>query len=210
MGAYAEAYRRSLAEPDAFWLAAARTISWTKPPERALDDAHPPFYRWFPGAELNTSYNALDRHVEAGRGGQAALIWDSPVTGQQRTYTYEELRDTVARFAGALSSLGVTKGDRAVVAQRDPLAVSRGDMAVERVLARVDHPVDEPTVKGSGRRVEDRLRRRPPVDALGSVGPKTLRVRDAALESVPVRRHEHIIALGQPLPPGHVYKIPQP
>nr|WP_206792665.1 propionyl-CoA synthetase [Amycolatopsis sp. MtRt-6] len=115
MAAYSEAYRRSLTEPDAFWLAAAESISWTKPPERALDDSNPPFYRWFPGAELNTSYNALDRHVEAGRGGQAALIWDSPVTGRQRTYTYEELRDTVARFAGALHSLGVTKGDRVIV-----------------------------------------------------------------------------------------------
>jgi propionyl-CoA synthetase len=92
MGAYSEAYRRSLAEPDAFWLAAAESISWTRPPRRALDDANPPFHRWFPDAELNTSYNALDRHVEAGRGGQAALIWDSPVTGRQRTYSYEELR----------------------------------------------------------------------------------------------------------------------
>ncbi|WP_410564592.1 propionyl-CoA synthetase [Amycolatopsis sp. cmx-4-61] len=115
MGAYSEAYRRSLAERDAFWLAAARSISWTRAPQRALDDTRPPFYRWFPDAELNTSYNALDRHVEAGRGGQAALIWDSPVTGQARTYTYEELRDTVARFAGALGSLGVTKGDRVIV-----------------------------------------------------------------------------------------------
>jgi propionyl-CoA synthetase len=115
MSAYSEAYRRSLAEPEAFWLAAAEKISWTKAPERALDDSNPPFYRWFPDAELNTSYNALDRHVEAGRGDQAALIWDSPVTGQQRTYTYEELRDTVARFAGALSSLGVTKGDRVLI-----------------------------------------------------------------------------------------------
>ncbi len=115
MGAYSEAYRRSLAEPDAFWLAAAKTITWTKAPERALDDTNPPFYRWFPDGELNTSYNALDRHVEAGRGGQDALIWDSPVTGQQHTFTYEQLRDEVARFAGALGSLGVTRGDRVIV-----------------------------------------------------------------------------------------------
>ncbi|WP_326957669.1 propionyl-CoA synthetase [Amycolatopsis sp. NBC_01286] len=115
MGAYSEAYRRSLAEPDAFWLEAAKTITWTKTPERALDDTNPPFYRWFPDGELNTSYNALDRHVEAGRGGQDALIWDSPVTGQQHTFTYEQLRDEVARFAGALSSLGVTHGDRVIV-----------------------------------------------------------------------------------------------
>lgn len=115
MGAYSEAYRRSLAEPDAFWLEAAKTITWTKAPERALDDTNPPFYRWFPDGELNTSYNALDRHVEAGRGGQDALIWDSPVTGQQHTFTYEQLRDEVARFAGALGSLGVTHGDRVIV-----------------------------------------------------------------------------------------------
>ncbi len=115
MGAYSEVYRRSLDEPEEFWLEAAKAISWTRPPTRALDDSNPPFYRWFPDGELNTSYNALDRHVEAGRGGQAALIWDSPVTGSQRTYTYAELRDEVARFAGALSSAGVTQGDRVII-----------------------------------------------------------------------------------------------
>ena len=115
VGAYSEAYRHSLDEPEEFWLEAARAVDWTRPPTHALDASNPPFYRWFPDGELNTSYNALDRHVEAGRGDQAALIWDSAVTGSQRTYSYRELRDEVARFAGALTSAGVTRGDRVIV-----------------------------------------------------------------------------------------------
>ena len=115
MGAYSEAYRNSLDEPEEFWLEAARAVDWTRPPTHALDASNPPFYRWFPDGELNTSYNALDRHVEAGRGDQAALIWDSAVTGSQRIFSYRELRDEVARFAGALTSAGVTRGDRVIV-----------------------------------------------------------------------------------------------
>ncbi|HWD01934.1 MAG TPA: propionyl-CoA synthetase [Amycolatopsis sp.] len=115
MGAYAETYQRSLADPEGFWLEAARAIDWTKPPTKALDATREPFYRWFPDGELNTAYNALDRHADGGRGGQPALIWDSPVTGQKRRYTYSELRDEVATFAGALKSLGVTKGDRVIL-----------------------------------------------------------------------------------------------
>ena len=84
-------------------------------PGRILDDTNPPFYRWFPDAELNTCANALDRHVEGGRAEQAALIYDSPVTGSQRRYTYGELLDETARFAGVLRDLGVRKGDRVVV-----------------------------------------------------------------------------------------------
>ena len=82
---------------------------------RVLDDTNPPFYRWFPDAELNTCANALDRHVADGRAEQPALIYDSPVTGSQRTYTYAELLDETARFAGVLRGLGVGKGDRVVV-----------------------------------------------------------------------------------------------
>ncbi|WP_433156952.1 propionyl-CoA synthetase [Kribbella sp. CA-247076] len=115
MGAYQDDYRRSLDDPEAFWLDAADAISWTRPPSRALDDSGAPLYRWFPDAELNTSYNALDRHVEAGNGDRTALIYDSPVTASQRTLTYQELRDEVAVFAGALASLGVGKGDRVIV-----------------------------------------------------------------------------------------------
>jgi propionyl-CoA synthetase len=115
MGAYDESYRRSLDDPEGFWLEAAGAISWTTPPTRALDSSRAPLYRWFPDAELNTSYNALDRHIEAGHGDRTALIHDSPVTATKRTLTYQQLRDDVAVFAGALTSLGVGKGDRVIV-----------------------------------------------------------------------------------------------
>jgi propionyl-CoA synthetase len=112
MGAYSDAQRRSLTDPDAFWLAAAAAIDWEKPPVRALDASNAPFYRWFPDATMNTCHNALDRHVDNGR---TALIYDSPVTGTQASFTYRELRDEVAVFAGALAGLGVHKGDRVII-----------------------------------------------------------------------------------------------
>ncbi|GAA0956381.1 propionyl-CoA synthetase [Kribbella koreensis] len=115
MGAYEDSYRRSLADPEGFWLEAAGAITWTRPPTRALDDSAAPIYRWFPDGELNTSYNALDRHIEAGLGDRTALIYDSPVTDYTRSYTYAELRDEVALFAGALRDQGVGKGDRVIV-----------------------------------------------------------------------------------------------
>ncbi|HET9143072.1 propionyl-CoA synthetase [Actinophytocola sp.] len=115
MGSYREAYRQSLADPETFWLAAARAIDWETPPTRALDDAAAPLYRWFPDGRLNTCHNALDRHVEAGNGERTALIYDSPLTGTKAAYTYRELRDKVARFAGVLAGLGVTAGDRVII-----------------------------------------------------------------------------------------------
>ena len=114
-GRSAEVHARSLSDPESFWAEAAEAIHWTKRWERVLDASNPPSYRWFTGGELNTCYNALDIHVERGRGDQPALIYDSPVTVSKRTYTYSELRDEVARFAGVLAGLGVGKGDRVVV-----------------------------------------------------------------------------------------------
>ncbi|MGY4711086.1 propionyl-CoA synthetase [Mycolicibacterium sp. CBM1] len=115
MGAYRRLFDASVADPAEFWAQAARAVTWTRAPQRILDDSNPPFYRWFPDAELNTCANALDRHVTGGRAGQAALIYDSPVTGTKRAYTYRELRDETACFAGALRDLGVGKGDRVVL-----------------------------------------------------------------------------------------------
>lgn len=115
MGGYQDQFNASLSDPAAFWANAAKAVTWTREPQRILDDSNPPFYRWFPDGELNTCANALDRHVEGGRADQPALIYDSPVTGTQRTYTYRELLDETARFAGALRGLGVGKGDRVVV-----------------------------------------------------------------------------------------------
>ena len=114
-GAYESAYRRSIEDPDGFWGEAAAAIDWITPPTTVLDDTNPPFYRWFTGATLNTCFNALDRHVAAGRGDQVALYYDSPVTGTKSGFTYSELLDRVSRFAGALASLGVEKGDRVVI-----------------------------------------------------------------------------------------------
>jgi propionyl-CoA synthetase len=112
---YQETYRASMADRERFWLTAAELLDWEVAPTRALDASAPPFYRWFPDGRLNVSYNALDRHVHAGRGEQAALIYDSPVTGGKRTYTYAQLRDEVAVFAGALRELGVVAGSLVVI-----------------------------------------------------------------------------------------------
>ncbi|BBY75710.1 propionyl-CoA synthetase [Mycolicibacterium parafortuitum] len=115
MPGYRDLFDASITDPAAFWGQAADAVTWIREPDRVLDDSNPPFYRWFPGAELNTCANALDRHADGGRGDQPALIYDSAVTDTKRTYTYAELRDQTARFAGALRGLGVGKGDRVVI-----------------------------------------------------------------------------------------------
>jgi propionyl-CoA synthetase len=115
MGRYADAFRRSLDDPQGFWGEAAKAIDWYTEPGVVLDASSPPFYRWFPGGVLNTCFNALDRHVRDGRGGQAALIYDSPVTGTVRRFSYARLLGEVARFAGALRGLGVAAGDRVII-----------------------------------------------------------------------------------------------
>ncbi|HET8658066.1 MAG TPA: propionyl-CoA synthetase [Micromonosporaceae bacterium] len=115
MGRYADAFRRSIADPDGFWGEAAKAIDWYRPPTVVLDRSNEPFYRWFSDGRLNTCFNALDRHVAGGRADQPALVYDSPVTGSKRSFTYRELRDEVARLAGALRNLGVVAGDRVVI-----------------------------------------------------------------------------------------------
>ena len=121
MGTFETVYRRSVEDPDGFWGEAAEAIHWERRPARVLDDSRAPFYRWFSGGVLNTCFNALDRWVDGGagidrlRGDQLALIYDSPVSGTIARYTYRELRDAVARFAGALSTFGVQCGDRVVI-----------------------------------------------------------------------------------------------
>jgi propionyl-CoA synthetase len=115
MGKYDEVFKRSIEDPNGFWGEAAEAISWYKKWDKVLDDSKAPFYRWFVGGELNTCYNALDRHVEGGRADQLALIYDSPVTDQVQKFTYRELRDIVSRFAGGLRGLGVSKGDTVII-----------------------------------------------------------------------------------------------
>ncbi len=105
----------SLQDPEQFWAEQAQHLDWDKPWDQVLDSSRAPLYRWFAGARLNTCHNALDRHVDGGRAEQVALIYDSPLTDTVQKYSYRELRDRVARFAGALVARGVEKGDRVVV-----------------------------------------------------------------------------------------------
>src|SRR4051812_40499584 len=115
MGKYAETYAGWKKDPVGFWAAAAKAIDWDEPPTAVFDPKAGVYGRWFVGAKCNTCFNALDRHVAAGRGAQAAIIYDSPVTGVKRTITYGELLDEVATFAAVLSDIGVGKGDRVII-----------------------------------------------------------------------------------------------
>lgn len=110
-----QSYAESIDDPEAFWARAAEELAWSKPWDAVLDQSNPPFCRWFAGGELNTCYNAVDRHVVAGRGDQIALIYDSPVTDSKKRFTFREVRTEVARLAGALSGLGVGRGDTVVI-----------------------------------------------------------------------------------------------
>ena len=112
---YREHYLKSLEDPDGYWGKAAGRLVWSRPWDRVLDASDAPYYAWFTGGEINSCYNALDRHCENGRGAQAALIYDSPVRDRVETFSYDELRDTVARCAGALRAGGVEQGDRVVI-----------------------------------------------------------------------------------------------
>jgi propionyl-CoA synthetase len=115
MSRYDEIYAKWKADPQGFWAEAASAVDWFKPCAKVFDEGAGQYGRWFPGALCNTAYNCLDRHVEAGRGGAPALIYDSPVTNTKRTYSFSELRDEVASFAAVLAGLGVGKGDRVVI-----------------------------------------------------------------------------------------------
>ena len=115
MSKFDEVYNRSLADPEGFWSEAAEAIHWEKKWDTLIDDSDPPFYRWFAGAECNTCYNAVDRHVEEGRADQLAVIYDSPITGGKKTFTYRELQTEVAKCAGVLRKHGVGKGDPVIV-----------------------------------------------------------------------------------------------
>jgi propionyl-CoA synthetase len=163
--AYQETYDRWLSDPERFWAEAAEAIHWDRKWDRVLDDSRAPLYRWFSGGLLNTCYNALDVHVASGRAEQPALIYDSPVTGTVRTYTYRALLDEVARFAGALVESGVGQGDRVVIympmvpeAVVAMLACARigavhsvvfGGFASHELAARIDHATPKLIVSAS-------------------------------------------------------------
>ncbi|MCG6884887.1 MAG: propionyl-CoA synthetase [Silicimonas sp.] len=162
---YADVYNGWKADPEGFWMEAAKAIDWDTPPSRALDDSNAPLYEWFTDARVNTCWNAVDRHVEAGRGDQVAIIYDSPITGAKRNITYSELRDKVARLAGALSAKGVAKGDRVIIympmvpeALEAMLACSRlgaihsvvfGGFAANELAVRIDDCAPKCVIAGS-------------------------------------------------------------
>jgi len=112
---YPEVYARWLEDPTRFWAEAAEAVDWYRAWDAVLDDSRPPFYRWFRGGLVNSCHNALDRHVDGGRADQDALIYDSPVTSTVQRFTFRQLRDEVARFAGVLTQLGVRRGDRVII-----------------------------------------------------------------------------------------------
>ena len=112
---YRDVYNGWKADPEGFWMQAAEAIDWDQKPSKALDDSRAPLYEWFTDGLVNTCWNAIDRHVEAGRGDQVAVIYDSPITGNKRKITYRELQENVARLAGSLAGRGVSKGDRVII-----------------------------------------------------------------------------------------------
>jgi len=148
------------------WKEAAEAIDWHKKCDRILDDSNPPFYRWFPDGELNTCFNALDRHVRDGRGDQNALIYDSPVTGTVASFTYRQMLDQVAVFAGALRGIGVGRGDTVIIympmipeAVVAMLACARlgaihsvvfGGFAASELALRIDHAKPRVIISASG------------------------------------------------------------
>jgi len=115
MPRYADVYQQSIESPERFWARAADDIEWIRRPRAILNAADPRYPSWFPGAMLNTCYNAVDLHVVAGHGERTALIYDSAMTGEVRSYRYADLQREVARLAGTLLSLGVERGDRVLI-----------------------------------------------------------------------------------------------
>ena len=112
---YNDIYRKSIQNREEFWKNISEDIFWYKKPTKILNSNNPPFYKWFEDGETNTCYNALDLHIDEGRGDKLAIIYDSPITGTKKNITYSELRDKVALFAGALKNQGVIKGDRVII-----------------------------------------------------------------------------------------------
>ncbi len=162
---YANVYGAWKNDPEGFWMDQARAIDWVTPPTKALDDSKAPLYRWFTDAEVNTCYNAVDRHVENGSGDQAAIIYDSPVTDTKRKITYAELQTRVASLAGALRAKGVEKGDRVIIympmipeALEAMLACARlgaihsvvfGGFAANELAVRIDDATPKAIIAGS-------------------------------------------------------------
>ncbi|WPD21967.1 MAG: propionyl-CoA synthetase [Candidatus Electrothrix scaldis] len=166
MEKYQDIFEKSLNHPEEFWAEAAEAIDWYKKWDTVLDSSDLPFYRWFQGGELNTCYNAVDRHVENGHGERTAIIYDSPVTETVRRVSWSELRDQVALLAGALQKQGAQKGDTVIIympmipeALVAMLACARlgvvhsvvfGGFAADELAIRIDHAQPKMILCASG------------------------------------------------------------
>ena len=112
---FSEVYSNSIKNPEEFWRNISDDIFWFKKPSKILNKSNPPFYKWYEDGITNTCYNALDIHIDNGRGDRTALIYDSPITENKNKFTYKELKAKVSKFAGALQNQGITKGDRIII-----------------------------------------------------------------------------------------------
>lgn len=162
---YQEIYDNWKINPEAFWMEAAKAVSWDKEPTKALFDENAPIYEWFKDGEINTCYNAVDRHVDAGNGDRVAIIYDSPITGSSAKITYSELQEKTASLGGALQAQGVCKGDRVIIympmvaeALIAMLACSRigavhsvvfGGFAAAELATRIDDATPKAIIAGS-------------------------------------------------------------
>lgn len=166
MTSFDAVFQSSIDNPEEFWGEAAKGITWYKWCDKVLDDSNPPFYRWFKGGKMNTCFNAVDRHVDDGRGDQPAIIYDSPVTNTIQKITYKELLDQVSTFAGVLTEQGVSKGDTVIIympmipqAAIAMLACARigavhsvvfGGFAAHELAIRIDHAQPKLIITASG------------------------------------------------------------
>ena len=112
---YDQIYQKSLRDKEAFWSEVANDTFWYKKPSKILNSDNPPFYKWYEDGITNTCYNAVDFHVKNGNGKKLAIIYDSPITNSQKKITYNELKEQVSIFAGALVNEGIKKGDRVII-----------------------------------------------------------------------------------------------
>ncbi|MBT8329146.1 MAG: AMP-binding protein, partial [Desulfofustis sp.] len=200
MANYNDVFAKSVENPEGFWAEAAEGIDWYQKWDKVLDDSNPPFYRWYPGAKMNTCYNAIDRHVEGGRGDQVAIIHDSPVTDTITKVTYKELQEKVARLAGALQSNGITKGDTVIIympmileAAYAMLACARigaihsvvfGGFAANELAIRINHAEPKMIITASG----------------AIEGAKTLAYKPIVDEAISIAEHkvENVVLLQRP------------
>jgi propionyl-CoA synthetase len=200
MANYTDVFAKSVENPEGFWAEAAEGIDWYQKWDKVLDDSNPPFYRWFTGAKMNTCYNAIDRHVEGGRGDQVAIIHDSPVTDSITKVTYKELQTKVAQLAGALQSKGIAKGDTVIIympmileAAYAMLACARigaihsvvfGGFAANELAIRIDHAEPKMIITASG----------------AIEGAKTLAYKPIVDEAISIAEHqiEKVVLLQRP------------